>query len=257
MKIAVAVSPQISSGQLIQLAEKVSLPLYDNAGDYAYLLYQTAHHLELRSLIEPRINPLYVDFSGGKNRHRRLYGGGRGQHLARAIGLKKHPHPVVVDTTAGLGRDAFVLATLGCRVTMLERSAVIAALLRDGLQHAQDVDDEAVRTIAQQMQLVYVDAISWLESNRGVADVIYLDPMFPGRKKSAQVKKEMRFFQDVVGKDIDSGELLEVALGAAKRRVVIKRPVRSGYFEERSPDFSIVGKTTRYDICLIHAVVDK
>ncbi|MBG7601370.1 MAG: class I SAM-dependent methyltransferase [Gammaproteobacteria bacterium] len=255
MKIAVAVSPQLSPRQLIQLAERVSLPLYDNAGDYAYLLYQTARHLELRSLIEPQINPLYVDFTGGKNRHRRLYGGGRGQHLARAIGLKKHPHPVVVDATAGLGRDAFVLATLGCRVTMLERSAVIAALLRDGLQHAQDAVDDTASKIAQRMQLVHADAISWLESNSRMADVIYLDPMFPGRKKSAQVKKEMRIFQDIVGRDQDVGELFGAALDAAGRRVVVKRPVRSGYVEERRPDFSITGKTTRYDVYLIHDVI--
>ena len=257
MKIAVAASPQISTRKLLQLAEDVSLPLFDGADDYAFLLYQTADHLQLRSLIEPHVNPLYVDFIGGQSRHRRLYGGGRGQHLARAIGLRKHPHPVVVDATAGLGRDAFVLATLGCRVTMLERSAVIAALLRDGLQHAQDVDDEAVRDIVQRMQLVHADAISWLQSNSSVADVIYLDPMFPGRKKSAQVKKEMRFFQDIVGGDQDAGELLYAALDAAGRRVVIKRPVRSGYLAERRPDFSITGKTTRYDIYLIHAVINE
>ena len=255
MKIAVAASPQISSRQLRQLAQAVSLPLFDDAGDYAYLLYQTADHLELRSLIEPHVKPLYVDFTGGKSRHRRLYGGGRGQHLARAIGLKKYPHPVVVDATAGLGRDAFVLAALGCRVTMLERSAVVAALLEDGLQHARDSDDEAVRNIAQQMQLVHTDAIGWLESNSSMADVIYLDPMFPGRKKSAQVKKEMRFFQDIVGRDQDSGELFRSALDAARRRVVIKRPVRSEYVAERKPDFSITGKTTRYDIFLMHNAV--
>ena len=255
MKIAVAASPQISCEKLHRLAEAVSLPLFDGAVEYAYLLYQTEEHLQLRSLIEPQINPLYVDFAGGQNRHRRLYGGGRGQHLARAIGLKKHPHPVIVDATAGLGRDAFVLATLGCRVTMLERSAVIAALLRDGLQHALDGDDEVVREIAQQMQLVHADAISWLESNTGMADVIYLDPMFPGRKKSAQVKKEMRFFQDLVGRDQDAGKLFGVALDRARRRVVIKRPVRSGYVEERSPDFSITGKTTRYDIYLTYNVI--
>jgi 16S rRNA (guanine1516-N2)-methyltransferase len=257
MRIAVAASPQISSGKLRQLAEGVSLPLYDGSGDYAYLLYQTAGHLELRSLIEPRTNPLRVDFAAGKNRHRRLYGGGGGQHLARAIGLKKHPHPAVVDATAGLGRDAFVLATLGCRVTMIERSAVIAALLRDGLQHARDSDDEAVRNIAQQMQLVHADAINWLESNSSIADVIYLDPMFPERKKSAQVKKEMRFFQDIVGRDQDACKLFDAALDIARRRVVIKRPVRSGYLEERIPDFSIVGKTTRYDIYMIHGIINK
>ena len=255
MKIAVAASPQISSGKLRQLAEAVSLPLFDGAGDYDYLLYQTADHLELRSLIEPRINPLYIDYSGGKNRHRRLYGGGKGQHLARAIGLKKHPHPVVIDATAGLGRDAFVLATLGCRVTMLERSAVIAALLRDGLQHAQKADDETVSNIAQRMQLVHADAISWLESNSSMADVIYLDPMFPGRKKSAQVKKEMRIFQHIVGRDQDLDELFTAALDAAGRRVVVKRPVRSGYVEEREPDFSITGKTTRYDVYLTHNAI--
>lgn len=252
MKIAVAASPLISSGKLRQLAEAVSLPLFDDSGDYAYLLYQAVDHLQLRSLIEPQINPLYVDFTGGQSRHRRLYGGGRRQHLARAVGLKKHPHPVVVDATAGLGRDAFVLATLGCRITMLERSAVIAALLQDGLQHAQDADDEAVRKIAQQMQLVHIDAISWLKSNSSMADVIYLDPMFPARKKTAQVKKEMRFFQDVVGREQDAGELFGVSLDASRGRVVVKRPVRSGYVEERRPDFSITGKTTRYDVYLTH-----
>ena len=140
---------------------------------------------------------------------------------------------------------------------MLERSAVIAALLRDGLQHARDSDDEAVRKIAQQMQFVHADAINWLESNSSIADVIYLDPMFPERKKSAQVKKEMRFFQDIVGRDVDSGDLLYAALNAARRRVVIKRPVGSGHVEESRPDFSIIGKTTRYDIYLIHDVINK
>ena len=252
MKIAVASSPQISAVKLRQLADSVSLPLYDDTPDAAYLLYQTADHLQLRSLIEPQIKPLFIDFSSGKNRHRRLYGGGRGQHLARAIGLKKHPYPVLVDATAGLGRDAFVLATLGCRVTMLERSAVIAALLRDGLQHAQQSDDVAVRNITQQMQLVHADAINWLKSGRAIADVIFLDPMFPARKKSAQVKKEMRFFQDIVGRDPDIDELFTTALDVAARRVVIKRPVKSGYVQERTADFSIGGKTTRYDIYLTH-----
>jgi 16S rRNA (guanine1516-N2)-methyltransferase len=252
MKIAVASSPQIPAGKLRQLADSVSLPLYDDAPDAAYLLYQTANYLQLRSLIEPQIKPLSIDFSTGKNRHRRLYGGGRGQHLARAIGLKKHPHPILVDATAGLGRDAFMLATLGCRVTMLERSAVIAALLRDGLQHAQESDDEAVRKITQQMQLVHTDAINWLKSGGGRADVIFLDPMFPARKKSAKVKKEMRFFQDIVGRDPDVDELFTAALDVATRRVVIKRPVKSGYVEERTADFSIAGKTTRYDIYLTH-----
>lgn len=254
MKIAVGASSSISRRQLGQLAKSLSLPLFDGDAGFTYLLYLTADHLQLRSLIEPKIKPIHVDFVGGKSRHRRLQGGGGGQHLARAMGLKKHPHPVVVDATAGLGRDAFVLATLGCRVTMLERSAVIAALLRDGLQYACNSDDEAVRSIVQRMRLVPADAIGWLAANSGMADVVYLDPMFPARKKQAQVKKEMRFFQDIVGRDQDAGELFGAALGAAGQRVVIKRPVRSGYVADKKPDFSITGKTMRYDIYLIHTI---
>lgn len=250
MKIAVDASPEIPRRQVRLLSQSLSLPRFDEGHGFAYLLYLTTEQLQLRSLIEPNIKPLYIDFVGGKNRHRRLHGGGRGQHLARAMGLKKNPHPVVVDATAGLGRDAFVLATLGCRTTMIERSAVIAALLRDGLQHACSSGDEAVTTIVKRMRLVADDAIGWLKANSGHADVVYLDPMFPACKKTAQVKKEMRFFQNIVGRDEDADELFYAALEAARRRVVFKRPVRSGYVTDKKPDFSIIGKTTRYDIYL-------
>ncbi|MEN8213387.1 MAG: class I SAM-dependent methyltransferase [Pseudomonadota bacterium] len=253
MKIAVAASPQVSTGQLRKLSESLSLPLYDESVNAAYLLYQGANTLQLRSLVEPRTTPLSVDFTSGKSRHRRLYGGGRGQHLARAVGLKKDPHPAVIDATAGLGRDAFVLATLGCRVTMLERSAVFAALLRDGLQRADGCEDEAVKEIVQRMQLLHDDAISWLAANRGAADVIYLDPMFPARKKSALVKKEMRFFQDIVGQDMDAGLLLDASFNAARRRVVVKRALKSACIAANKPDYSISGKTTRFDIYLTQA----
>src|SRR5688572_20080391 len=79
--------------------------------------------------------PIYADFLTGAAAHRRLHGGGRGQPIARAIGLKPGVKPPsVIDATAGLGRDAFVLACLGCEVTLLERSPTVAALLRDALE---------------------------------------------------------------------------------------------------------------------------
>ena len=80
--------------------------------------------------------------------------------------------------------------------------------------------------------------------------LIYLDPKFPGRDKSALVKKEMRFFHDIVGKDDDSALLLELALIRAIERVIVKRPIKADTLNSRKPDFEIRGKTIRYDVYL-------
>jgi len=101
------------------------------------LLYLTQARLELRDMSAKVGGPVYADFIGGALDYRRRYGGGRKQALAKAIGLKHGATPTIIDATAGLGRDAFILATLGCHVQMLERSPVIAALLNDGLQRAR------------------------------------------------------------------------------------------------------------------------
>ncbi|HAD42901.1 MAG TPA: 16S rRNA (guanine(1516)-N(2))-methyltransferase, partial [Plesiomonas shigelloides] len=81
---------------------------------------------------EPKLGAICVDFVGGTMAHRRRFGGGRGEAVAKAVGIKKGYLPDVVDATAGLGRDAFVLASIGCRVRLLERHPVVAALLDGG-----------------------------------------------------------------------------------------------------------------------------
>lgn len=96
-------------------------------------LVMTPEHLELRKRDEPKLGGIFVDFVGGAMAHRRKFGGGRGEAVAKAVGIKGSYLPDVVDATAGLGRDAFVLASVGCRVRMLERNPVVAALLDDGL----------------------------------------------------------------------------------------------------------------------------
>ena len=197
---------------------------------------------------------MYVDFVGGKMGHRRRYGGGRGQPLAKAIGLKGGANPVVVDATAGLGRDAFVLASLGAKVIMLERSPVLAALLEDGLNRALN-DHELATIISERMKLVYTDAIEWLKnlSADQYPDVIYLDPMYPHRNKSALVKKEMRYLQEIIGADDDASLLLHAALSCAKLRVVVKRPrnapcVTGSILNNRKPTSAVESKNTRYDL---------
>ena len=194
-------------------------------------------------------DPLWVDFVGGRMGHRRQFGGGRGQPLARAMGLKGGACPSIVDATAGLGRDGFVLASLGARVTLLERSPVMAALLADGLARARR--NEATRDIASHyLQLVNTDAAAWLRAcaERDRPEVVYLDPMYPHRSKSALVKKEMRALRAMVGDDADASELLVAALACARKRVVVKRPKDAPPLEGPRPSGAVVSKNTRYDI---------
>lgn len=195
-----------------------------------------------------------VDFCGGKSEHRRRFGGGRGQSLAKAIGLKGGANPTVIDATAGLGKDAFVLACLGIQVTLIERSPTLTALLEDGLKRASH--HPKIKTIvSNHMNLVTADAIEWLAylPKEQFPDVIYIDPMYPHRNKSALVKKEMRMLRDLVGDDEDASNLLHVALTCAKRRVTVKRPrtapiLNGSTLNNRKPNSTVESKNTRYDI---------
>ncbi|USE38363.1 class I SAM-dependent methyltransferase [Endozoicomonas sp. SCSIO W0465] len=195
--------------------------------------------------------PIVVDFVGGKAGHRRKFGGGKGQDIARAVGLNKGVKPSVLDATGGLGRDAFVLASLGCNVTMIERSPVVAALLEDGLRRA--LEDSDVSAIAEQMSLLQGNAIELMKASDNKYDVVYLDPMFPHREKSALVKKEMRLFQDLLGNDPDADQLLEPALAIARYRVVVKRPRLAPDLNGQTPTYRLEGKSCRYDIHTIKA----
>ncbi|MYL23026.1 rRNA methyltransferase [Halomonas alkaliantarctica] len=194
--------------------------------------------------------PLQVDFVGGKAGHRRRFGGGRGQLVAKACGLVKGVTPNVVDATAGLGRDAFVLASLGARVLLIERVPAIAALLADGLARARE--DAQTAEIATRMQLCAGDATQELAAIVARADftphVVHLDPMFPHRDKSALVKKEMRIFRELAGDDADAGALLTAALAVATHRVVVKRPRKAPPIDGPAPHHTLEGKTSRYDV---------
>ncbi|MBA2780751.1 class I SAM-dependent methyltransferase [Billgrantia kenyensis] len=194
--------------------------------------------------------PLRVDFAEGRAAHRRRFGGGRGQLIARACGLAAGVTPSVVDATAGLGRDAFVLASLGAEVLLIERVAQIHALLEDGLVRAASDADTA--EIVARMHLAHGDAtreLAALVAASGIApQVVHLDPMFPHREKSALVKKEMRLFRELAGDDDDAPRLLEAALDVATHRVVVKRPRKAPPIAGPAPQHVIEGKTSRYDL---------
>lgn len=190
---------------------------------------------------------LYIDFASNANTYRRLHGGGGGQAIAKAIGLKTYGLPLtVLDATAGLGQDAFVLACLGCKVIMLERVPEVATLLEDALQRG--LQDPEVAPYVSNMQLIKVDAREFMTVTDLQPDVVYLDPMFPTREKSALVKQELRILKDIVGTDPDADELLALARKFAKRRVVVKRPRLAPYLAGVTPHSSQVGKANRFDI---------
>ncbi|CAA9574830.1 MAG: 16S rRNA (guanine(1516)-N(2))-methyltransferase [uncultured Truepera sp.] len=229
------------------LADSLSLPLSGQRGA-ELLLYLTRERLELREGGKNAAGPVYADFVGGRADFRRRHGGGRAQPLARAVGLRGGVSPTIVDATAGLGRDAFVLASLGARMVLLERSPVVGTLLADGLRRA--LENAEVSAIAARMTLQVGDAVTYLGTLNVRPDVVYLDPMYPHTDKSALQKKEMRLFRRLVGPDDDAPQLLETALHVARTRVVVKRPAQAPFLGEVRPNGKIKSKNTRFDLYL-------
>lgn len=189
---------------------------------------------------------MLVDFLSGKLTYRRQNASLRNEILARAMGLNHHSNPIIVDATAGLARDSFILASLGFEIYLLERSDIVHALVADGIQRA--MENIHVAPIVKRLHLIHTDAIAWLQKGEIIPDIIYLDPMFPERQKSALVKKEMQIFQDIIGDDTDAGKLFKTALACAKKRVVVKRPRLAPPIDETKPSFSMVGRSCRFDI---------
>jgi 16S rRNA (guanine1516-N2)-methyltransferase len=235
------------------LAAKLGLPRISlQSGQYQVLLVHTDSRLELRQIGPGAPGPVYVDFISGPLAYRLGHGGGRRQLLARAVGLKSGYRPSVLDATAGLGRDGFVLASLGCRVTMIERIPVIGALLEDGLRRALR-HPEIDSLIGDRIRFTVGDSLQLMEQrcqNRQ-PDTIYLDPMYPPRMKNAMVKKEMRLLRMIAGNDADAPALLATALGFARNRVVVKRPKSAAPLDGQEPSLVLRGSNSRYDIYLI------
>ncbi|WJW74809.1 class I SAM-dependent methyltransferase [Thiohalobacter sp. IOR34] len=232
-----------------QLVARYALSVVAEPPEAGYYLRLDAEGLALHRAGPRPPGAVRVDFAGGALAHRRRFGGGRGQPLARAVGMRPGFDPWIWDATAGLGRDAFVCASLGCRVTLCERSPWLAALLEDGLRRAA-ADPELAPWLTARMQLCFGDAAERL-AVLPVAerpDTVYLDPMYPPGKPGVQVKKGMRALQELIGPDRDSLRLLEVALRVARRRVVVKRPRRAGWLHDLKPAASIESPKTRYDV---------
>lgn len=191
--------------------------------------------------------PLRADFRPLLRRSGSL----RHEAIARAIGLRRGHALRVIDATAGLGRDAFVMANLGAQVHLLERSPVIYALLHDAYTRAQQ--DPALAVVTARMTLQQGEAIELLPniSQQLNADIIYLDPMYPEASTKGQVKKDMQFLRALLGPASSAEPLLQAALASQCRRVVVKRPNRAPVLSKiLTPNHIIQGRHTRFEVYL-------
>ena len=192
--------------------------------------------------------------------------------LVRAARVKGVEHPVAWDATAGLGEDSFLLAAVGFKVELYERDARVAALLHDGLERA--AAEPELADIVCRMHLHEGDSIAALEQLSSEAeprasdadspvqdaeviparpDVIYLDPMFPARSKSAAVKKKAQLMQmlEEPCTDEEACALVRAALAARPRKVVVKRPLKGPYLAGIKPAYSVEGRAVRFDVLVV------
>ena len=189
---------------------------------------------------------LKCSFIEGPILHRLKYGKGRGQNLAKAVGMKFNKNRNIIDATAGLGYDSFILASLGAKVTLIERSQKMHTLLQNGIDEGILFGGE-IEKIVNRMELLFGDSKDILP--KLTPEVIMIDTMYKDRKKTALVKNNMRLVREIVGPDSDYIDLLKVALNCAKNRVVLKQPRYAEPIKEiRKCSHQILGKTIRYDI---------
>jgi 16S rRNA (guanine1516-N2)-methyltransferase len=245
-----------------QLSAELGLVLLDDINQAAagtVVLTVAARGLELR-IAGDRGRPIQIDLT--KLDTRSPAGRNRRQPLRRALGLRRRSGQglKVIDATAGWGEDSWLIASAGCSVLAVERHGAVAALLRDALARASKVQ----QTVAGRIQVLAADArdvlhalsapgskhalaaaaLDWIN-----ADVIYIDPMYPGRRKTAE-RKALRVLGELVGSDADADQLFAAAVGCGVPRVVVKRPLRAAPLAA-GPHHSHDGKAVRYDVYLL------
>ncbi len=235
------------------LARESNLPLVSlecALENFQFILAVMKTHVELRELGVSRSRAICVDFLSRELLHRVKHSSKRRELIARAIGLARGVKNLkVLDATAGFGTDSYMLAFLGCEVTMVERSPAVSILLADGWRRLK----QAASAVAARMTIVQEDALIYLQRilERGVTqfDVVYLDPIYPREDGSALNKRKMRVLRNIVGDDFDASALLTKALKVA-RRVVVKRSRHADFMGNVPPSLQFLarGGSTRYDV---------
>jgi len=194
---------------------------------------------------------LVLDFNNQHFRFRKSHGGGKRQHIVRAMGLHKQPALRIIDATAGMGADSFVLACHSANMTLVEQHPILSLMLENAVTQALEIPE--LSEIASRMHVCSntnsIELLSAPDINKKY-DVIYLDPMYPERnKKQAKAKKNMQIIQYLLADFENQDELLfNTALASGVKRIVVKRPIAADSLLQMKPHSVIESTNTRYDI---------
>lgn len=186
------------------------------------------------------VHQFHIDFVNDKVNYHKKKSGLKTELISRAVGSGRYGKKIL-DISAGLGIDAIFLSQMGYDVTAIERNQIIYDKLRQAWLELPEVAKLNVR-------FFYAESIEYLQNVNDEFDVIYFDPMFPEKKKSALSKKEMVIFRQLVGDDSDAAHVLESVLQNSNiKRVVVKRPIKSSWLFKK-PNHQLMGKLIRFDI---------
>ena len=181
-----------------------------------------------------------IDFNADKKNYRKKKGSLKSELISKAMGSGKYGFKVL-DLSAGLGIDALFLSQMGYEVTAVERNSIIYLALKTAQEQLSESD-------AKKVKFFHDSALDFLNSSKDNYDIIYFDPMFPEKKKSALSKQEMILFRNLVGTDGDASEVIDFVLKSKKaKRFVLKRPLKAPPLKQK-PEFSFLGKLIRFDI---------
>ena len=218
-------------------AEKIKSPILDKEGDALTVVFD-------KSGIS--LSGYNLTFQGDFEGMLRRVTDGRLLHEMLAKAAKTdNPNPVAIDATAGMGEDSFIIAALGYDVTLYEQNPVVALLLKDSIRRAKK--HPILKEIANRMHVVNGDSTEYLVNRLDPVDLIYLDPMFPGRQKSGLIGKKLQLIQKMESPCSNEQELFDAALSTNPLKIIVKRPLKAPYLAGRKPNYSLDGKAIRYD----------
>lgn len=220
-------------------SKKIDSPIVDSEGEQLTVLFDskgvslTGYGLSYQGDFEGMLRRV----SDGRLSH---------EMLVKAVKTNEDSNTLkAIDATAGMGEDAFLIAAYGYNVTLHEQNPVIAILLKDALRRAKK--NPALKDIANRMTVVEGNSIDILSSRIDDVDLIYLDPMFPGRQKSGLINKKLQLIQKMEAPCSSEHELFDAAISANPSKIVVKRPLKSSHLAERNPNYMLKGKAIRYD----------
>ena len=236
-KIVVCIGKGGQKDMAESFSRRTGSPIVNKPGDYLTVLFDSKG---------VSLSGFGLSYQGDFENMLHRVTNGRLQHEMLAKAVKTDQENLkAIDETAGMGEDSLLLAACGYQVTLYEQNPVIAILLKDALRRAKK--NTVLKDIVSRMQLVEGDSIEHLNKRLDPVDVIYLDPMFPGRQKSGLINKKLQLIQKLEPPCSKETALFDAAMAAQPSKIIVKRPLKSPYLDERVPSYSLKGKAIRYD----------